>query len=225
MWAFSEEILEAIGDAVNPGQTDRIGVEYLLPGIDVLLMLAVFAATRREAHAGWPVLWGWAWVSVGCSLAVDLGSLALPEGNLLIDLGTSVIYSAILLVLIAAAIGVSPLVVIPRSRRSVKDKEPGGKDEWERFRVALPLLVGTFVAYVTSSLWTQEFERNGVYTGGVDQEYFAQLSQIVPLLLIAVGLEAGLVKLHGPRRRRPTTSTGPLGRGPSRSRLSPAQTG
>ena len=32
---------------------------------------------------------------------------------------------------------------------------------------------------------------NGICGGAVDQEYFAQISQLIPLLLIAVGLEAG----------------------------------
>lgn len=95
---------------------------------------------------------------------------------------------------------------------------PGGRakdrDAWERFSPALPLLVGTLAAYVGSVIYWHELEPGAMRTaadprivemsegltasqvdalcvGAVDQEYFAQLSQVIPLLLVAVGLEAG----------------------------------
>jgi hypothetical protein len=48
--------------------------------------------------------------------------------------------------------------------------------------LGMPLLVGTLAAYVASYAW----QWNG---GVVDQEYFAQMSQVIPLVFIAVGIE------------------------------------
>lgn len=57
---------------------------------------------------------------------------------------------------------------------------------WRRFRIALPLAFGVLAAFLASTFWEYLFDP----AKGVHQEYFAQVSQIIPLLLIAVGLEA-----------------------------------
>ncbi|MEU8252394.1 hypothetical protein [Nonomuraea sp. NPDC048916] len=80
------------------------------------------------------------------------------------------------------------------------------KVTWRRFRVALPLLFGMFAAFFASTMWEHLIEPLNCVANceaqdptkeiwghvGVHQEYFAQASQIIPLLLIAVGVEARL---------------------------------
>jgi hypothetical protein len=83
-------------------------------------------------------------------------------------------------------------------------------DGWRRFLPGLPLLIGTYAAFVGSSLWfsleaaavrtvaeARELASreglsgpiNDLCVGAVKPEYFAQVGQIIPLLLVAFGLE------------------------------------
>ena len=63
------------------------------------------------------------------------------------------------------------------------------------------MLTGTFAAYVGSNVWLNILEHSARRTcydetchGAVASEYFSALSQVIPLLLVAVGIEAGVFK-------------------------------
>ena len=88
-----------------------------------------------------------------------------------------------LAMLVASVLGASPF----GSGRNVRN--PGS---WERYRPALVLVLGTFAAYLASDAW-DTMGRDGC-KAVVSQEYFAQLSQVIPLLLVGLGLEAKFVQ-------------------------------
>jgi hypothetical protein len=74
--------------------------------------------------------------------------------------------------------------------------------------VLLAVLIGTLAAYIGSTIWSLQLNADVIRTsaeagpgdvcsGAIDQEYFAQLSQVIPLLLVALGLDAGFLRRRG----------------------------
>ncbi len=127
------------------------------------------------------------------TLAPDvIWALAIAEDryHVAVDLWLAPVYIASLSALALAVVGAPP----------VKRRPADG--EWGTFRAVVPLLVGTTAAYMGSTAWgwyldplaIRSPDPSGDCTGGVDQEYFAQLSQVIPLLLVALGIEAGLFR-------------------------------
>lgn len=117
-------------------------------------------------------------------------TIAKDRYHVAVDLWLASVYIASLSVLALAVVGAPP----------VRRRHAGG--DWTAFRAVVPLLVGTTAAYLGSTVWGWHLnplairfpDRNGDCTGGVNQEYFAQLSQVIPLLLVALGIEAGLFR-------------------------------
>jgi hypothetical protein len=130
--------------------------------------------------------------------------VAIPQGAGPI-FGNLLAYVVSYAVLFAATVGANPGRVLTRKGR---DADPAG---WRRFLPAVPLLIGTFAAYAggsgifyglnlsairSISEAMEVASREGVTgpvealcVGAVKPEYFAQVSQIIPLLLVALGLE------------------------------------
>jgi hypothetical protein len=216
IWPYTEEILEAIDD-FRDDSTDldavcrlpafddlaQVPVECALPVVDgVLTILIILFAVLGGAKVRWAVAVPALVLTVACGVLVAVTRQApVVPYNLLLVVGYTVAFFGI----IWAVLGVRSAP----GRRRQATMEPGAvvkavaaaKASQERFRVALPLLIGTFVAFLASFIWGQAFDarkcvedcwgQSPVYARvGVHQEYFAQLSQIIPLLLIAVGVEA-----------------------------------
>jgi hypothetical protein len=90
-------------------------------------------------------------------------------------------YFLSLVLLYAGLVGASPRLL---GRRSW---DPGsGRPAADRMLVAVPLFVATLVAYAGALTW----ENTDLRYGGMNPQYFAQLSQVLPLLLVALGVEA-----------------------------------
>lgn len=139
----------------------------------------------------------------------DLGPRLDRTHGLWFDVLSSILYVFSLAILIAVICGVT-------LRASTREKRVERSAAWSRFRVALPLLLGTLAAYVGSVIWdnvlADNAQRDGNLAqcyGAVNQQYFAQISQIIPLLLIAVGLEAKMIErlLREPTQRAITILT------------------
>ncbi|SNS00135.1 hypothetical protein SAMN06893096_101287 [Geodermatophilus pulveris] len=107
----------------------------------------------------------------------------IPAG---LELATSTAYVASMAMLVLATFAVTP-------REAIRRRGEG----WADFSATIPLLVGAFVSYMAAILWEGQIGIAAVRTdcaedcsGSIDPEYFAQLSQIILLLLIGVGLES-----------------------------------
>jgi hypothetical protein len=107
-------------------------------------------------------------------------------------------------ILFAATVGANPRRLLTHDGR-VTDP-----DAWRRFLPGIPLILGTFAAWIGNEIWFR-LNDNAVRTfadalevarregltdpvedlcvGAVGPEYFAQLSQVIPLLLVALGVE------------------------------------
>jgi hypothetical protein len=146
------------------------------------------------------------WWTAGAVLVLALDAAApsdLPTISWLV-LGEWLAYVVALAILFAATVGASPWRVVTHKGR---EADPAG---WRRFLPGLPLLIGTYAAFVGSSLWfvldvaavrtvgeaVELASREGLTgpindlcVGAVRPEYFAQVGQVIALLLVAVGLE------------------------------------
>lgn len=208
--AFSEDVLWA---AFEPTGKERPW--WMLLAADTLLLaligyLAWWIRRNYPVPARYRTLPIWIWWAVGAGLTIALDAVVtwgwVFRDRILDHLGTSLLYAIFLAILIAATVGVNPWKLLTPNGRSKH------QEAWERFRPALPLLIGTFAAYVGSVVYWHELDPGAIRTladardaagsqdlasavvnnlcvGAVHQEYFAQLSQVIPLLLVALGIE------------------------------------
>jgi hypothetical protein len=167
----------------------------------------------------WPLLgrspdWGllaWGAAGAALTLALDIAvayERVLPD-TFWGDLSASLLYIVSLGLLLAATVAANPIWVRTRTGRDRRSDQ----EAWRRFRPALPLLIGTLAAYVGSVVYWRELVPGSIRTitdareealnnsdlagavindlcvGAVNQEYFAQVSQVTPLLLVALGIE------------------------------------
>jgi hypothetical protein len=180
---------------------------FLVVDFFLLALLLVPTLRLQQLLLGgrdWGLLRWWG-VGAGLLLALDVSvAVAIPQGAGPI-FGNLLAYVVSYAILFAAAVGASPWRVLTRKGRA---SDPEG---WRRFLPAVPLLIGTYAAYAGGSgifygldltavrsitEATQVARRPGVTgpvealcVGAVKPEYFAQVSQIIPLLLVALGLE------------------------------------
>ena len=137
-----------------------------------------------------------------------------------------------LIALAAGAGGGSGADVVPQRRPDdASQRPPTRRDatDWQRVRAVVPLVIGSYAAYAGAALWwdyrsldvmrqldpamaaaAQDIPltfRGQFYVfscwGAVSPRYFDQMSYVIPLLLITLGIEAGFF-----RRRRSIRSSG-----------------
>jgi hypothetical protein len=171
----------------------------------LVVLLPLTLALQRVLLGGpnWAVMRWWA-VGALLTLAGDAAvAPAVPDDPLTI-FGTLLARVVAYAILFAATVGASPWRILTRKGRQI---DPDG---WRRFLPALPLLVGTYAGYVAASVWYGLNERairsvaeatavarsrgvagqvSDLCVGAIRPEYFAQLSQVIPLLLVALGVE------------------------------------
>jgi hypothetical protein len=170
------------------------------------LLLILTLMLQRILLGGWDwVLLRWWGLGAALILAiVAAASWALPLDNDWVLFCTYLAGATSLAIVFAATVGASPRRVLTHKGR---DTDPEG---WRRFQPGLPLLIGTFAAFVGNDIWFR-LDANAIRTfadaqvvatregftgpikdlcvGAVGPEYFAQLGQVIPVLLVAVGLE------------------------------------
>jgi hypothetical protein len=181
--AFSDEFLNAIVDALGREYDDY---RWLLAIIDaVILALLGWQGVRFQRARGGlgrtTVLW-WSAGAVVTLVADRLENVD-PLGTLAwFDVATSVVYVVTLAVLFAATLGADPLLLVSPGRRSSYGPD---NDDWRRVRATVPLLVGVLGAYLASAWWIHFLHSHG----GVNSEFFSQVSQVIALLIVALGIE------------------------------------
>lgn len=192
--AFSDELLYLVGAAVQPVSVTGLAVLLVVDGVVLTLILLQIWRIRRknESRGKWTV-----WLYAGVSALVTLGTDVLvklfdasdyPAATTTIGLASSVLYVLSLTGLVAAVLQVSPRLLVRRRLRARHS------DEWRRLQAAVPLLVGTFASYLATAWWDFGLAPGSADGVIVDQQFFAQISQFIPLLIVALGIEANFFK-------------------------------
>jgi hypothetical protein len=167
--------------------------------IITLLLQRILLGTRD-----WGLLRWWALGAALVLLIVMAASWVLPLDNDWVVYGTFLAALVAVAIVFAATVGANPQRLLTHGGR-VSDP-----DAWRRFLPGVPLLLGTFAAWIGNEIWfslndnairtfadaLEVARREGstgpvedLCVGAVGQEYFAQLSQVIPLLLVALGVE------------------------------------
>lgn len=184
--AFSDEYLSAVLDVTDDPYQDW---RWLVVPIDAVLLLIVLVQKHRfrlrtGGERGRQVLPWWLF-GAAITLGLDL-TVSLSDPSLTLDLIAAPFYVAALVMLVAATMDSSPrLLVSPRLRGE-------RVEEWTRLQATVPLLVGTLGAYMATVWWDHLLHQTTKeQPNAVDEEYFAQLSQVIALLIVALGVEFG----------------------------------
>ncbi|WP_433273075.1 hypothetical protein ACQPZF_18080 [Actinosynnema sp. CS-041913] len=189
--AFSDEFLAGVDDAA--GLEHRW--DWLLVPVDTAILVVVLAVKgrfrRRVGGDRTRRITAWWIAGAGITLGLDvLASVVVRQraghdpNGLWFDLPVAPLYVVALAMVLAATFDADPRVLISRRLRARRPQE------WARVRAAVPLLVGTLAAYFATTWWEYHLVRGG----GIDQEFFAQMSQVIALLLVALGIEVGFFR-------------------------------
>jgi hypothetical protein len=193
--AFGEDLLAATNDIVGWRlSSSEFGMATLALDLVVLGFLARAGRNTRleETQAAgdtaggasrWWLYWGGA-----CILGLDVIRLLVLKGvSLLPDLALLLGYLPGLGALLIFVLDLD----FNRARRSREDADTSARVD-DLF-AALPLLAGTGAAYIGQRLYADQLTT-------INTEYFSQITQVIPLLLVALGVERRWFESTGPVR-------------------------
>ncbi|MEU8239723.1 hypothetical protein AB0C07_15885 [Actinoplanes missouriensis] len=202
--AFSDDIIEVLTEDTAAPIWILLVVD--LCAIVVLLLVSLWLNGRRQVRRALP--W-WAFGSA-LTLALDwvIVSLVYPP---LVSLLVAALYTLALISFVGAVVDASPWLLIRRRQVAAWTRlrgalplvfgifagylagvfwdhflNPGAIRSWEAAENEFFKQAGKLALGDPSLLGTI----SSLCGGAIDQEYFAQVSQIIPLLLIAIGVEA-----------------------------------
>jgi hypothetical protein len=229
-FSYSEDFVAAALEAI--GRDHVAGWLVGLVGFDASVLVVVGLLKRFIARADndGPRLWQWWWTSLGAVVALDVFLIVLPEEHSLwIDLASSLVFAALMGILMTVSLNADPLTLFSRVRRSV---EP---TDWARVRAVVPLVIGTFACYIAATAFDDFFDLDTVRTldsemaaevvampiaeklealatlceGAVSPAFFQTVVRVIPLLLLTIGVEFNFFRraLDEPAQRAAAAAT------------------
>jgi hypothetical protein len=130
----------------------------------------------RLLHSPWPS-------GVALMVALHIVMVFLPF-NLAVDITVSMLFTVSMSLVLVAALDVGTLGA-DRSRHR----------DW-----ILPVLLGTLVVQVAAALWFPVLDVEGNCAGTVSTDFFSQMVQVIPMLLVTLGIELGVLRRSSPLR-------------------------
>jgi hypothetical protein len=205
-FTYSEDVVDAIDDVVDAVGRPRFP-EWLWAWaplvLDTVVILASWPLKRRIAKSDGDGdrLWGW-WISgalltVGVQLMVIFtGPHAVSRATLWVHLLASFLFVVAMGILLTSALNADPMTLFSPGLRDERPRD------WARTHSTIPLIVGTFCCYVATPLWYPVISPHSHAIGSsaegcppvIDPQYFAQIAQVIPVLLVTLGLEFNYVR-------------------------------
>lgn len=205
--SYSEEFVTGFFEAI--GHEEHASWRFAVVGLDVLILGATGQLKRSIARSDGcePRLWRWWWAAVGIVLAGDVVLLAAGEdASVWLDIAASTVFIVAMTMIMLSSLNADPLTLFSAAKRAAQPTD------WLRARAVVPLIVGTYAAYVGATVWTDYFNVDVIrvldaeLAAEVDQlplferetvlreicdpavapSYFEQVAQIIPLLLITL---------------------------------------
>jgi hypothetical protein len=186
--AFSTDIIEGVTATIDPNwdqDVPRLPRILTIPVDALLLAWAVVLGRRCRFEAGCGDTPATTWIVVGIAgvLLADGVFVLGREVSVPVDVLVSLVYLPMLYCVWSGVLGIDPVRPL-RSSRQRTSAEPCMR---RSLAAVVPLLIGVGAAYVGETLYWREVQVGGDH---IDQEYFAQISQVLPLLAIALGFES-----------------------------------
>ena len=229
-FSYSSDVVAAVLEFF--GATTRTAWVIGFVGVDavILLIVARFKRVIDGAEQGPPRRWRTWWIWFGIVAVINTVTGCLPQHHRMwIDLATSVMFAVAMGVLIAVSLNADPLTLVSAGRRAARPAD------WVHVRAVVPLVVGTFAAYLAATVFDDFFDADTVrvldpataaevdaqdladrvYTMGtlcesaVSPVFYHQIVVVVPVLLLALGVEVNFFRrtLRDPVLRAVTVTT------------------
>ena len=186
---YSDDIVEFFLDITG---AQIAGWRWIVVAIDVALLAgSAFLKWRIAAQVEPALRWrrfrprlvrGWWAVGALLILALHLVVIRLAGNGSQLPLWLSLLASF----LFVTAMG---LVLA-----STLDTEVAPGIGWSRHGWVLPLVFGTLIVQVASALWFPVIDVNAGCAGEVSADFFGHMVNVLPLLLITLGLEMGFLR-------------------------------
>ncbi len=215
-FAFSEEMITAVLEAFG---RDDSAAPMIVIAVDAVILLAVAVLKRTidRADGGPSRLWGWwgigAAVILGCDVVLAVISSHPPTW---VDQLVAVLLALAMGLVLASSLNADPLTVVSSRKRAENPLD------WQRVRAVVPLVIGSYAAYAGAALWwdarsvdvqrelppdiAAQIENIPVMLrgqffvfscwGAVSPRYFDQMTYVIPMLMITLGIEAGFFRRH-----------------------------
>ncbi|MGI9162621.1 MAG: hypothetical protein ACR2JI_06830 [Mycobacterium sp.] len=188
-FTYSDDVVEFFLDITG---AQLAGWRWIVVAIDVALLAGSAFLKWRIAVQAQPALsrgrfWhrlvrSWWTVGAVLILSLHLVVIGLAGTGSEVPLGMNLLVS----LLFVTAMG---LVLA-----STLDTEMAPGIGWSRHGWVLPLVVGTLVVQVASALWFPVIDINAGCANEVSDVFFSQIVQVLPVLLITLGIEMGFLR-------------------------------
>lgn len=206
-YTYSEDVIDIVKDVTASMGTPRFPhwVWVWAPlAVDIVLIAASWPLKRRFAASDGDGgrLWGWwtsgALLTVAVHLMMDLTEPhQLNAATVWLNILASLLFVIAMGMLLTSALNADPMTLFSWPLREARPRD------WIRTHSVLPLIVGTFFGYLATPLWypviTMHTSPVGSSAGStcapsIDPAYFAQMSSVIPLLLITLGMEFNYIR-------------------------------
>ena len=215
-FSYSEEIVTAFLEATGLHGTLW---RTLVLVFDAVLLLAVALLKRviGRIDGGAPGLWVWWWATAAFVVVYDvvLDVFNVAPGMWVNQL-LAVVLAVVLGILLTSSLNADPLTLVSARRRAEMPLD------WQRVRAVVPLVIGSYAAYAGAALWWDYLnvdvvremdaataaaaehmplvDRGEFYfhfcAGAVSPRYFEHMTEVIPLLLITLGIEFGFFRRY-----------------------------
>jgi hypothetical protein len=230
VFSYSEEIVAGLFQAIGQGETEEWRIALVVVDVAILVWVGLLKRSiARDEHAP-SRLWRWWWAGGAIALGLDILLNGLHEyPPAWIDVVSSALFTIAMGILMMSSINADPLTLFSSRKRAAWPRD------WLRVRAVVPLIVGTFVAYIGATVFTDFFDIDVVRTvdpqmaaevgqlplnekldvlshlcqNAVNPWYFQHMVEVLPLLLLALGVEFNYFRrtLRDPTQRAATAAT------------------
>lgn len=213
-FSFSEEIVTAVLEVFG---RDDSAAPIIAIAVDAVVLLAVGLLKRRidRIDGGGRRLWGWWWIGVAvigvCDVALAVSGAHRP---IWVDQLAALLIALAMGLALVCSLNGDPLTLFSARKRAENPQD------WQRVRAVVPLIIGSYAAYAGAALWwdarsidvmrdldpaiAAEAEnipismRGQFYVfscgGAVSPRYFDQVTYVIPMLMVTLGIEAGFFR-------------------------------